>query len=146
MAEYIGFPAVPDGSPSSLLRYWSPSCRTCPVTSIRNSSWIKASLATKGSERQSPCRPSNYVWHADLGPKFTMITNDRLKNVHTAIKNLLNVDNKNGSAGISITKQNLTARRITPGPTETTPWSINIKAFWPFEAFRTRNNKTCTFN
>ena len=86
------------------------------------------------------------MWHADLGPKFTMITNDQLKNVHTAIKNLLNVDNKNGSADISITKQNLTVRRITPGPTETTPWSINIKAFWPFEPFRTPNNKTCTFN
>lgn len=26
IAEYIGFPAVPDGSPSSLHWYWSPTC------------------------------------------------------------------------------------------------------------------------
>lgn len=49
MAEYIGFPAVPDGSPSSLLRYWSPSYTRCPLDKKVTKN-IKALLGEKGRE------------------------------------------------------------------------------------------------
>lgn len=41
MAECIGFPAVPEGSPSSLLRYWSPSYVSCPDKSIKHPSGME---------------------------------------------------------------------------------------------------------
>lgn len=49
MAEYIGFPAVPDGSPSSLLRYWSPNYTRCPLDKKVTKN-IKALLGEKGRE------------------------------------------------------------------------------------------------